>query len=588
MTTNPLHTPPADARCAASVLLLRDRPINAAAGSLQPQIEVLMLRRAERGAADQRSGAAVFPGGVLDEKDALAHSYCPGMDDTSTSARMGLASGGLSYLVAAVRESFEEVGLILAKTRLPSGELVALTAAQVQQLYPNREPLNAGHMAMAQLCAQHQLVLDADRLVYCAHWLTPPGVPKRFDTRFFMALAPTGQEAQADMGEALELMWLSPQEALAPERALKLLPVTRSILQDLARHTSAASAMAAAQALSDVPLVMPRRAVGARGQQVVLPHELPYAEVARLDPEGRGDVACDIVAGRAVRLSPRLLRVTAPNPGPMTGPGTNSYLVGPPSAALTTANATTPGQTQGWIAIDPGPESAEHLQALLAAVAAQQGHISHILVTHTHRDHSPGAVALAQATGAPVLGRWALHPQWQDESFAPQRELANDETLCLPGTTLRVVHTPGHASNHLCFFLEEEATLFTGDHVMQGSTVVINPPDGDMHAYLKSLNELLLLPLQWLAPGHGFLVDQPHAVLRALIAHRGRREAKVLQALGQLPAGPIEALLPVVYSDVPSHLHGMAHRSLLAHLIKLQTDGRCTLQGSNWGLAVER
>jgi glyoxylase-like metal-dependent hydrolase (beta-lactamase superfamily II)/8-oxo-dGTP pyrophosphatase MutT (NUDIX family) len=591
MTTIKHHTPPADARCAASVLLLRDRitPTTKNA-SADAQLEVLMLRRAERGAADQRSGAAVFPGGVLDAQDDLAYGFCPDMDDGSTSAKLGLASGGLSYLVAAVRETFEEVGLLLAKARQPSGELAPVTAAQVQQLYPWREPLNSGQAGIATLCAEHSLVLGADSLVYCSHWLTPPGVPKRFDTRFFMALAPVGQEAQADMGEAVELMWLTPQEALAPERGLKLLPVTRSILQDLSAYPTAASALLAAKAQSHVPLVMPRRAVGSRGPQVVLPHELPYAEVARLDPEGRGDVACDIVPGRAVRLSARVLRVTAPNPGAMTGPGTNTYLVGSPldTTVSSAANAKNGTQTNGWIVIDPGPESAPHLQALLAAVAAQQGHVSHILVTHTHNDHSPGAVALAQATGAPVLGRVALHPQWQDKSFAPQRELANDETLCLPGTTLRVVHTPGHASNHLCYLLEEEATLFTGDHVMQGSTVVINPPDGDMQAYLKSLNDLLLQPLQWLAPGHGFLVADPHGVLRALIAHRGKREAKVLQALAQLPAGPIEALLPVVYSDVPSHLHGMAHRSLLAHLIKLQLDGHCTLQGSSWGLALER
>jgi glyoxylase-like metal-dependent hydrolase (beta-lactamase superfamily II)/8-oxo-dGTP pyrophosphatase MutT (NUDIX family) len=579
MTATTHYTPAADARCAASVLLLRDR----AGKGDSPALEVLMLRRAERGAADQRSGAAVFPGGVLDAKDALAYGCCPGMLDTTTSAQLGLASGGLSYAVAAVRETFEEVGLLLAQRQLPSGERVALTASEVLQLYPWREPLNAGEKGIHELCAQAQLVLDAQALVYCSHWLTPPGVPKRFDTRFFMALAPAGQDAQADLGEAVELMWLTPQEALAPERGLKLLPVTRSTLQDLAQHTTAAAAMAAARALQHVPLVMPRRATNARGPQVVLPHELAYAEVGRLDPEGRGDVACDLLPGRAVRLSSRVLRVTAPNPGPMTGPGTNSYLVGPDPSGGAAAS-----ESSGWIAIDPGPDSAPHLQALLAAVAAQQGHISQIVVTHTHRDHSPGAVALAQATGAPVLGRHARHPQWQDDTFAPQRELVHGERLVLPGTTLQVVHTPGHASNHLCFLLEEEATLFTGDHVMQGSTVVINPPDGDMHAYLQSLGELQALPLQWLAPGHGFLVAEPHAVLRALVAHRLRREAKVLAALAQLPPGPIEALLPVVYSDVPSTLHGMAQRSLLAHLLKLQLDGRCSLQGDSWGLVGER
>jgi glyoxylase-like metal-dependent hydrolase (beta-lactamase superfamily II) len=238
--------------------------------------------------------------------------------------------------------------------------------------------------------------------------------------------------------------------------------------------------------------------------------------------------------------------------------------------------------------IDPGPDSEPQLQAVQALVAALPGRIERILVTHTHRDHSPGAAALAQATGAPVLGRVAAHPQWQDESFAPARELQHGERLQLgASTTLRVIHTPGHASNHLCYLLEEEKTLFTGDHVMQGSTVVINPPDGDMGAYLRALADLQREDLEWLAPGHGFLVAQPQAVLAGLIAHRLRREAKVLAAL--MAAGdpePIEALLPRVYDDVPQGLHGVAQRSLLAHLLKLQADGAATLDGELWGSAA--
>ena len=142
-----------------------------------------------------------------------------------------------------------------------------------------------------------------------------------------------------------------------------------------------------------------------------------------------------------------------------------------------------------------------------------------------------------------------------------------------PASTLRVVHTPGHASNHLCYLLEEERLLFTGDHVMQGSTVVINPPDGDMAAYLQALHALLDEDLQWLAPGHGFLVAEPQAVLRALIAHRLKREAKVTAALRAAGHASLDALLPQVYDDVPAALHAVARRSLLAHLLKLQGDG---------------
>ena len=546
------HTTPVDARPASSLMLLRD----GAAG-----LEVLMMRRAER-AGDLRSGAAVFPGGVLDGRDRDAHALCLGPDDAAASAQLGLSSGGLDYLVAAVRETFEEVGLLLA-VRAAAGPL------DLAALQPWRDRLQQGSAGAAELCRAAGLQLDLRGLVYFSHWLTPPGVPKRFDTRFFMTLAPEGQVAQADLGEAVELMWLTPAQALAPERGLKLLPVTQRTLQALGRHASAAAALQAARDQGAVPLTMPRRANSARGPRVVLPDELPYAEVARLDPEGRADAFADLLPGRAVRLSPHIVRVTAPNPGPMTGPGTNSYLV---------------GQGQAWTVIDPGPASQPHLQALLAAVPA--GRVTQILVTHTHRDHSPGAVALAAATGAPVLGRIADHPDWQDPDFAPQRLLSHGERLVLgEGVSLRVIHTPGHASNHLCYLLEEEQTLFTGDHVMQGSTVVINPPDGDMAAYLAALTALLAEDLEWLAPGHGFLVARPHDVLRGLVAHRLRREAKVLAALQALHASAplsLQDLLPRVYDDVKPALHGMAARSLLAHLLKLQTDGVARQQADRW------
>jgi glyoxylase-like metal-dependent hydrolase (beta-lactamase superfamily II) len=316
---------------------------------------------------------------------------------------------------------------------------------------------------------------------------------------------------------------------------------------------------------------MPRRAASSSGMRVVLPDEPSWAEIGRLDPAGRGDVSCEIVAGRPVQLSPHIVRVTAPNPGVMTGPGTNSYLVGGGSA---------------WTVIDPGPVSEPHLRALLQAVAERHGRIERILVTHTHRDHSPGAAALALATGAPVLGRRPAHPQGQDETFRPQRELTDGERLQLAdGVTLRVVHTPGHASNHLCYLFEQERLLFTGDQVMQGSTVVINPPDGDMAAYLRALAALQAEDLAWLAPGHGFLIARPHAVLRALVAHRLQREARVLAALRAAGAAAIDTLLPQVYGDVPVERHAMAQRSLLAHLLKLQAEGAASLQGQAWSAA---
>jgi glyoxylase-like metal-dependent hydrolase (beta-lactamase superfamily II)/8-oxo-dGTP pyrophosphatase MutT (NUDIX family) len=547
------HDPLAGARKAASVIVLRDRDDGG--------IEVLMMRRAERD-GDFRSGAAVFPGGALDAADAQAHRHVQGWTDAQASARMRLDAGGLDYLVAAARESFEEVGLLFA-TPLDDARLAAAHAQW-------RTPMQRGERSFAALCAALDVAIDLRDWHCWSHWLTPPGHPKRFDTRFFVTRAPAGQQAEADYGEALELLWLPPREALDPARGLTLLPVTRRTLQQLSAFDRVQAALDHAAALTDYPMTMPRRAVDARGQlRILLPDEHPYAEVARLDPRGQWGALAEIVPGRAIRLSDNVIRVTAPNPGVMTGPGTNSYLVGDAVRGR-------------WTVIDPGPADEAHLQALQAAAP---GPIERILVTHTHKDHSPGAAALARATGAPVLGRRPLHATGQDESFDPAREVDDGEIFPVgDGLVLKALHTPGHASNHLCFLLPHERLLFTGDHVMQGSTVVINPPDGDMAAYLAALRGLLELPLDWLAPGHGFLVARPREVIEALIRHRLAREARVLDALQALAPAPLDTLLPRVYADVPASLHAMARRSLLAHLLKLQHDGVAAAQGETWRL----
>lgn len=269
--------------------------------------------------------------------------------------------------------------------------------------------------------------------------------------------------------------------------------------------------------------------------------------------------------GVPVRLSERVWRVTCANAGLMTGPGTNSYFV---------------GEADEWALIDPGPARSRHLRALQQAAP---GPIRHILVTHTHPDHSPGAVPLMRLTGASLLGRASTHHEGQDPSFVPDRELADGETLTLgETTTLRVFHTPGHASNHLCFLLEPERLLFTGDHIIQGSTVVIDPPDGDMSAYLDSLNRLLTEDLAAIAPGHGTVINRPHEALCALIAHRLNREARVLEALRAEQPADLATMVEFVYSDVPDVLHGLAERSLLAHLLKLEADGRAYRREERW------
>jgi len=218
--------------------------------------------------------------------------------------------------------------------------------------------------------------------------------------------------------------------------------------------------------------------------------------------------------------------------------------------------------------IDPGPDIASHIEKILAF-----GNIKWILCTHTHMDHSPAAAAIKAATGAQLLGRPAPAGQGQDASFKPDFVLENGQRIDLGGISLRAIHTPGHASNHLCYLLEATKMLFTGDHVMQGSTVVINPPDGDMRAYLQSLEKLLDEDIAIIAPGHGYLIGAPRKELRRLIAHRLAREQKVVKALVKIGPASVDELLPLVYDDVPVRIHRVAARSLTAHLEKLAADG---------------
>ena len=558
--TLPPHAAPAAARAAASLIVLRDSPRGP---------EVLLLRRAER-AGDQNGGATVFPGGLLDASDQGHYRLCAGLDDASASLRLGLPQDGLHYWVAAVRECFEEAGLLLATDA--SGQTVDLQALPAVELLAMRHALHANQIGMDQVCERLGVRLSVGQLAYFSHWITPIGLPKIFDTRFFIAVAPAGQSAVHDAKETVDLLWLTPAEALDRQRGLKLMNVTEITLKQLAGFASAQAGVDWARAQAAIPMTRPRVGRTAKGERRPLNlGDWAFAELGRIDPEGRGTASVELVPGAPVWLSPRVLRVTAGNGSLMTGPGTNSYFLGAPGS-------------DDWALLDPGPDDAAHIAALLAAAP---GKITRILVTHTHKDHSPAAAAIAAATGAPTLGQVAAYPEWQDTAFQPSQVLVDGDRLVLgAGVTLRVVHTPGHASNHLCYLLEEEKLLFTGDHLMQGSTVVINPPDGDMAVYLASLAKLQALDLDWLAPGHGFLIDQPQAVVAKTIAHRLGREAKVLAGLGPLASAVAvteAALLANVYADTPSALHAMALRSLRAHLLKLQADGRVAAQaGGAW------
>jgi glyoxylase-like metal-dependent hydrolase (beta-lactamase superfamily II) len=262
-----------------------------------------------------------------------------------------------------------------------------------------------------------------------------------------------------------------------------------------------------------------------------------------------------LTSGQLDEIAPGVRRLVARNPGFMTGPGTNTYLVG----------------TQRCAVIDPGPHDPVHIERILEAAG---GRVSAILATHTHPDHSPAVAALAQSTGAEVLGRGAPAHGRQDATFAPTRVLNDGDVVRVGDLALRAIHTPGHASNHLCYLLEGAGMLFSGDHVMQGSTVVIGPPDGDMKVYLQSLARLQREPVTRIAPGHGTVIEDAQSEVARLIAHRLQREAKVVERLRRAGRATIDVLVTSVYDDVDPRLHPVAKGSLLAHLLKLQADGR--------------
>lgn len=266
---------------------------------------------------------------------------------------------------------------------------------------------------------------------------------------------------------------------------------------------------------------------------------------------------------RYVELAPGVRRIVAPNASMMTGPGTNTYLFGEREIAV----------------VDPGPRLRAHIDDICKHAGAP---IRWILVTHTHPDHSPGAQLLAQATRAELLGMAAPTGRHQDASFRPTRELRDGDALTTAEFSLEAVHTPGHASNHLCYRHSVTNWLCTGDHVVDGSTVVIDPPDGNMSDYLASLARVRSLAPDALLPGHGDRIDDPQRVVDWITGHRLEREARVFEALGANPGLTSTELVPHVYTDVPTKLHALAERSLLAHLLKLENDGRASREDDRW------
>ncbi|WP_133366571.1 MBL fold metallo-hydrolase [Qipengyuania sediminis] len=276
--------------------------------------------------------------------------------------------------------------------------------------------------------------------------------------------------------------------------------------------------------------------------------------------------------GEAERLEPLVRRVLAPNPSPFTYTGTQSFII---------------GMRAGCAVIDPGPDLAGHVDALLAAIGPAP--VLAILCTHTHRDHSPAARPLAEATGAPIVGCAPLTfdaagpraDEGFDLDYAADRVLADGEAMQGPGWTLRALATPGHVSNHLCFALEETGALFTGDHVMGWSTSVVVPPDGDMGDYMRSLELLQGREDRIYYPAHGPAVDRPRRLVRGMIGHRKQRENQIMRLLGGAPASP-EELVPQMYKGLDPRLTKAAALSVSAHLIDLERRGMVARSEGLW------
>lgn len=276
----------------------------------------------------------------------------------------------------------------------------------------------------------------------------------------------------------------------------------------------------------------------------------------------------------AEQVEPLVRRVLAHNPSNFTYTGTQSYIVG----------------AGGDVAvIDPGPDEPEHVAALLAAIG--DARVVAIVCTHTHRDHSPAAAPLAARTGAPIVGCAPLAlddsgPRADasfDTGYRPDRILADGESLRGPDWTLTAVATPGHTSNHLCLALEESGALFTGDHVMGWSTSVVAPPDGDMAAYMASLQKLYDRDDRIYYPAHGPAVEKPRQLVRGMIGHRRQREKQIVRVLGE-GVGRIVDMVPRMYAGVDKALYPAAGRSVLAHLIDLERRGKVVRSEDVWSI----
>jgi glyoxylase-like metal-dependent hydrolase (beta-lactamase superfamily II)/8-oxo-dGTP pyrophosphatase MutT (NUDIX family) len=446
-------------------------------------------------------GAAVFPGGAVAPADLHPlWEESSALTAAEAARRIGIEDprSALGAFVCALRETYEEVGLLLG-----SGASDGISRPDADD-----------SAAFLTACRRAGVILATDALTPVGRWVTPLGSPVRFDARFFLVEAPTGWEPDPDPREVEACFWTSPAAALDQMRMgeLAMAPPTIEMLQQLLGAGSVREAL--------------ESGVRVGAEESIL--SVPVADEVTL--------------------------VLAPNPGLMTGPGTNSYTVGREPAVV----------------VDPAVDDGRYLEALLEAAG---GRVSEIVVTHRHPDHVGGAVELQALTGARVR---AFGPP--DAGGAPVEAVSEGESIATGRVSLTVIHAPGHAADHIC--LVHGDSLMAGDNILGEGTAVIAPPDGHMRSYLATLERLRSLQPRRILPGHYRPLDDGVAVIDHLIAHRRRRHAAILAAIEQ--PSTVDEIVDRVYTDIPAALHPIAKHSVRAHLVMAREDGMAELDGYRW------
>jgi endoribonuclease LACTB2 len=500
-------------RDSAAVVLVRGH-----GGSL----EVFWVRRSDR--VSYMPGFHAFLGGVVDRED-------------STVTFEDLSDRADPLRACAIREAFEEAGVLVALdptsagARAVAGASPSAVATESNTLAEARRRLLAGETSFRSLAREHSWRFRAGGLVYAGRWTTPVFSAARFDTTYYLAWVPEGQEPEVREGELESGEWIAPRDAIERWKqgdATFAAPILYT-LEELAQG------------------------------------EDDLAERLAMAPENAGRPVRRIELKWGIVLHPMKTRPLPP------ATHTNAYLVGEREMVL----------------IDPGsgdPDEIEELSRLIEALGQDGRRLKLILLTHHHPDHVGGVEAVRARYRVPV----GAHRETASHVGADLMLKDGDEIQLASGTgdwTLRAIHTPGHARGHLCFFHPRTGSLFTGDHITGGGgTVIIDPPEGDMAAYVASLERLLKEPIGTLFPGHGSPQGAAARRINWLITHRREREAKVLAALTG-NAEPLSALVARAYADTPHELWGYAERSLLAHLLKLESEGRAHREGDRWRIS---